>query len=118
MRFDSARVLDGSLECFTLRVVECTVSPRENGSPLALRPSAEAVDIAGDFDLLLQRQGLHSANDGFENGHNGERSKQRETENASMIIALSSLERRSLSSIVCRCVNRDPAQWGSGLTGQ
>jgi hypothetical protein len=46
-----------------------TVSASEHFGALLLNIRAETVDVAGNFDLLAQRQVLDAPDDGFDDGH-------------------------------------------------
>jgi hypothetical protein len=54
MCFHAAGVVHGLLEGFAVGFAQHAVGAPEHGGTFALRAGAEAVDVAGDFDLLAQ----------------------------------------------------------------
>ena len=69
MCFHAAGTVHGLLEGFAVGLAQHAVGALEHGGTFALRAGAEAVDVAGDFDLLAQGQALDSTDDGFDDGH-------------------------------------------------
>jgi hypothetical protein len=69
MRFESAGVVHRLLKSLAIRFAEHTVSASEHFGALLLNIRAETVDVAGNFDLLAQRQVLDAPDDGFDDGH-------------------------------------------------
>jgi FlaG/FlaF family flagellin (archaellin) len=72
MRFDAAGVAHRFLENLAVGFVEGAVDALEHPVTLTLGGGAETVDVAGDFDLLPQRQALDAPDDGFDDAHSGQ----------------------------------------------
>jgi hypothetical protein len=69
MRLESAGIVHRLLKSLTIRFAEHSVSASEHFGALLLDIRAETVDVAGNFDLLAQRQVLDAPEDGFDDGH-------------------------------------------------
>ena len=69
MPFEPASIVDRLLEGLAIGFVENAVGESEHFGKLLLRARAEAVNVAGNFDLLAQRQILDTSDDGLDDGH-------------------------------------------------
>jgi hypothetical protein len=69
MRLESAGIVHRLLKSLTVSLAEYAVCASEHFGALLLDIRAETVDVAGNFDLLAQRQVLYAPDDGFDDGH-------------------------------------------------
>ena len=69
MRFEAAGIIHRLLKGVAIGFIEHAMGASEHFGPLLLGARAEAVDVAGNFDLLAQRQVLDTPKDGFDDGH-------------------------------------------------
>jgi hypothetical protein len=64
-----ASIVHRLLKGLAIGFVENAVGASEHFGTLLLRARAEAVNVAGNFDLLAQRQILDTSDDGFDDSH-------------------------------------------------
>jgi hypothetical protein len=69
MRFEAAGIIHRLLKSLAIGFIEHAMGAPEHFGALLLGARAELLDVAGNFELLAQRQVLDTPEDGFDDGH-------------------------------------------------